>query len=115
MSLITWNTEANAPCCPGEILGPKIREQDSRGRFKWAQQSVLVQTDWDYPGVAGSFGWNMAEVQQEERTAPCDHSGTDGTVTCPECSLTATDFISAAYDWLISNDGATAEDPGYFS
>jgi hypothetical protein len=98
---ITWNTDVDAPCA-GEILA-----EDGR--------SVLVQTDWDYPGTANTFGWDMRAAQQEDRREnPCEHDGTDGTVPCRACGLTATDFISAAYDWLRANDGATAEDPGYF-
>lgn len=107
---ITWNTDVNAPGCPGEILG-----EDGR--------SILIQTDWDYPGTARTFGWTLDTVQrkpteQEEENGAdvphCDHDGTDGTVDCKECGCTAGDFISAAYDWLADNDGATADDPGYF-
>lgn len=130
MGHITWNTEVNAPCCPGEILS-----DDGR--------SILIQTDWDYPGVAASFGWDITAVQAcnrrgcghvtteapDNRDTPdgevyicpecereadcCEHCGTDGTVDC-ECGVTATDFISAARDWLESNDGITVMDPGYF-
>ena len=103
--MITWNTEINAPCCPGEILGPN-------------GQSILVQTDWDYPGVASTFGWSIQDVQAQGTRyyglAPCDHSGTDGTVDCPDCGLKAITFINAAGNWLRENDGATADDPGYF-
>lgn len=139
---ITWNTDVNAPGCPGEILA-----EDGR--------SVLVQTDWDYPGVASTFGWTTKSVQQagprpdfdysaecgvlkcEECGAvlypmevengecpdcggeckpfvPCDHSSTDGTVDCKECGCTAGAFIRSAGEWLSDNDGATTEDPGYF-
>lgn len=96
---IRWSTDVNAPCCPGEIVA-----EDG--------ETILIQTDWDYPGVAQSFGWSLREIQRPD--GDCDHDGTDGTVPCRECGLTQTDFISAAYDWLVSNDGATAEDPGYF-
>ena len=98
---ITWNTEVNAPCCPGEIV-------NGDGR------SVLVQTDWDFPSVAGSFGWSPNFVQVcDEPGRYCDHDGTDGTVDC-SCGVTAGDFISAARGWLDDHDGATVEDPGYF-
>lgn len=70
-------------------------------------RSVLVQTDWDYPGTARTFGWNMAEEK-------CAHTGTDGTVNCPDCGKTATAFISEAGAYLDDNIGAEAEDPGYF-
>jgi len=125
---VTWNTDVNAPCCPGEII------DDDTGR------TLLIQTDWDYPGVAGCFGWSLRNVQRcpecdsrdvepipdwrggvnaecqacGEVFGPCDHSGTDGTVDCPECGIPAGEFIGAAGEWLRDNDGATAEDPGYF-
>lgn len=47
-------------------------------------------------------------------TNGCDHAGTDGTVTCPACKATASEFISAAWDYLAAHSGATATDPGYF-
>ena len=97
MAQITWNTEVNAPCCPGEILGPN-------------GQSVLIQTDWDYPGVASSFGWNIADVGD----GSCQHESTDGTIDCRECNVTVGDFITAALEWLDDHHGATADDPGYF-
>jgi len=133
MVQITWNTDVNAPCCLGEILADN-------------GESVLIQTDWDYPGVASTFGWSVQNVQkpiaertlqsaltdldgidtlaeltrlvgecwQDESENPCRHSETDGTVDCPECGVTAGEFIGAASEWLSDNDGATADDPGYF-
>lgn len=106
MSTITWNTDVNAPGCAGEILS-----EDE-------EQSVLVQVDYDAPAVASIFGWDIRDVQAEDEngevTAPCAHSGTDGTVDCPACGIKAATFIAAALDWLADNDGAQAEDPGYF-
>jgi hypothetical protein len=102
---IYWDTDVRAPCCPGQIVS-----EDG--------QSVLVQTDWDYPSVAGTFGWNIGEVQVQNAGyygVACDHSGTDGTIDCPDCGVKAGAFIGAAYDYLIENDGASVEDPGYFS
>lgn len=159
-------------------------------------QDLLIQTDWDYPGIASTFGWSIGEVQPETRISAfnrfelpmpkdcacdchhqgvcdedvaywakeldrpknitpellkaelkeygawdneqlnddsanwkrliwiaagnlqedtCKHDKTDGTVDCPDCGLTASQFISAAREWLDDNDGAQAEDPGYFS
>lgn len=109
MGVITWNTDINAPCCPGEIVA-----DDGR--------TLLIQTDWDYPSVASTFGWNMMDVQKwpnedelrKNTFEPCYHEATDGTIPCKECGVTASEFISAAYDWLCNNDGATADDPGYF-
>lgn len=119
MPTITWNTDVNAPCCPGEILA-----EDGR--------SILVQVDTDYPGVASTFGWSpdhvqacpdCGQVQQrgyvcEECGAPmryCPHDGTDGTVDCPDCGIPSTDFIGAAREYLADHDGAMADDPGYFA
>lgn len=130
MAKITRNTNCNAPGCLGMIEHPDGR-------------TVLVQTDWDYPGVASTFGWSLALVQRAphyccgeeapcddpactectaarelaaeiEECGPCDHDRTDGTIDCPDCGVTAGEFISAAADWLSENDGATADDPGYF-
>jgi hypothetical protein len=101
MSRIYFDTECNAPC-----VGMIVLASDT-------SRTVLVQTDWDYPGVAQSFGWSLTELQRNRRT-PCQHSGTDGTIDCPDCGIPASEFISAAGDWLQSNDGVSAEDPGYF-
>lgn len=124
---ITWSTDVNAPCCPGEIIA-----DDGR--------SVLIQTDWDYPGTATAFGWSTIEVQRCpkcggqckgddgvyfvcescEEEPPlhherCDHDGTDGTVDCESCGCKASQFIQAADEWLADHDGAQADDPGYFT
>lgn len=62
--------------------------------------TVCFQTDWDFPGLASTFGW-----------APC-HSSTDGTIDCPECGKTAGSMIQEAREWL--DDGPEpVEDPGY--
>lgn len=142
MSKITWDTDCNAPCCAGRIVAEDGRD-------------ILVQTDWDWPSVASTFGWSVADVQNAkregefdwkaecgvfkcpecssawypmeleqglcpdcdcaaERFTPCEHEATDGTVPCKACGLKPGDFIAAAGDYLDDNDGATADDPGYF-
>lgn len=78
------------------------------------EDDVLVQVDYDYPGTASDFGWSVASVGGS-RYSWCGHDGTDGTIGCSACGLTATDFISSAADYLDSHDGATADDPGYFT
>lgn len=100
---ITWNTDVDAPCI-GEIIA-------SDGKT-----TRLVQSDWDYPGVASTFGWTIQNVQKDDDPTYnfCEHSGTDGTVDCKECGITASEFITSAGNWLSDNDGVTAEDPGYF-
>lgn len=75
-------------------------------------KDILVQTDWDLPGIASTFGWSLREVQLPDQD--CEHPNTDGTIDCECCGLKASQFIAAAGEWLNDNDGATAEDPGYF-
>jgi hypothetical protein len=55
--------------------------------------SVLIQTDWDYPGVANCMGW-----------APC-HPETDGTIDCPECGVSASSMIMAASEHIREHAG----------
>lgn len=63
--------------------------------------SRLVQWDWDFPLVAGAFGWE-----------PCSCGSTDGTIDCEH--RTVRDMIWDAYEYLASRIGETIEDPGYF-
>ena len=80
------------------------------GQFGWdyllvndeTGEDVLIQTDWDYPGVASSFGF-----------VPCDCGETDGTVDCSH--KTASDMIQSAAAYLDENIGESVDDPGYFS
>ena len=68
---------------------------------------MLVQVDWDYPGIASMFGWSPC---------PCGDGSTDGTVDCP-CGRTAGEMIESARKYL--NDAVAeewmGEDPGYFN
>ena len=65
-------------------------------------KNILIQTDWDYAGVASTFGW-----------VPCDKCGdTDGTVDCKH--KTASQMIAEAQQYLDDHIGDTVEDPGYF-
>lgn len=99
--------DSNPKDAPGCL---KIVAEDGR--------ALLIQTDWDWPGVASSFGWSIKSVQQtgEEcfQLGWCEHRATDGTVPCPDCGLIASDFIGAARQWMDENDGAEVEDIGYF-
>jgi hypothetical protein len=99
---------SDAPCCV------KIIAEDGRG--------ILIQTDRDFPGIASNFGWNLVKVQapghgygSDYYRPTCEHRASDGTVNCPECGVTASDFICSARQWIDDNDGAEAEDPGYFN
>lgn len=106
MTITLDSRPIDAPCCV------KVKADDGR--------DVLIQTDWDWPGVASTFGWSPVRVQvngiDREQIGEffCRHSGTDGTVDCPDCKVTASEFIQAARQWLDDNDGAETEDPGYF-
>jgi hypothetical protein len=64
-------------------------------------QDVLIQTDYDFPGIASSFGW-----------VSCKCGFTDGTVDCKH--KTASEMIEDAGKYLDDHIGDTIEDPGYF-
>ena len=126
--MIYIDTDCNAPCCPCKIVD------------KESGKDILVQTDFDYPGFASTFGWNLREVKPEEpsdyetewkdnteldeteraafalyeKQCACDHDDTDGTIDCEHCGLDAMVFITSAGAYLEKNDGKEAEDPGYF-
>ena len=99
-----------APCC--FILAR--RRDDGTYDARDEHNTVLVQSDRDWPGIAQAFGWDIRRAQPgvicESR-----HSGTDGTIDCPECNYRAEYFIEEAGEWLHENIGATASDPGYFT
>jgi hypothetical protein len=64
-------------------------------------RDILVQTDWDFPGLASTFGWS-----------PCFCGATDGTVYCDH--KTADEMIADAREFLTAHVGDAADDPGYF-
>jgi len=64
-------------------------------------RDLLIQVDWDYPGIASVFGWS-----------PCLCGQTDGTVDCGH--RTASEMIGEAGEFLRDHLGDTADDPGYF-
>ena len=70
-----------------------------------ATKFTLVQTDWDYPGIAQSMGWSLRDVQADGQS--CRHDGTDGTVKCPDCGIDAVDFIAAASKYIYDHAGET--------
>ena len=80
------------------------------------KHSLLVQTDWDFPGLAESFGWSLRSVQWPiEDSDHCDHDSTDGTIACPDCGMPVSRFIGAAQEYLDDNNGKIVEDAGYFA
>lgn len=74
--------------------------------------TIYIQTDWDYPPVARTFGW-----QAPRGPGGCEHDGTDGTINCPDCGMKVGRFIDSARRFLdkIAHDNVVVEDPGYFS
>lgn len=73
-----------APC--GFLI---VRDGDD----PYGGETVLVQSDWDFPGVASHMGF-----------VPCaDCDQTDGTVNCAH--RTASDMISAAYKYAREHAG----------
>ena len=89
---------------PANALGnPVIHRVLGTGRFfSGVPASVLVQTDYDYAGVASTFGW-----------VPCqDCTETDGTVACAHRDVS--EMLSEALQYLEDHDGDEVEDPGYF-
>lgn len=65
-------------------------------------QTVLIQSDWDFLGVAIRLGWQA-----------CQCGGTDGTVDCEQCKRIASGMIAEAYDWIREREGeefSTLED-----
>ena len=64
-------------------------------------ESVLFQTDWDFPGLARTLGWNMKVKGRRN----CLHSSTDGTVACVACGAQAGEFIQSAIEFLDKHDG----------
>jgi len=83
-------------------LMPVNKRLQKQLRRETGEETVLFQTDWDFPGLARSLGWN-GKIGREH----CEHRGTDGTVTCPDCGKTASDFIQAAQSWLDDHCGNT--------
>lgn len=94
------------------------------GRYGWDYfivhddgREILIQSDWDYPATASTFGWSSACNYNEDGEYDGGGCGTDGTVDCgPGCRKphTATEHIQNAGDFLDEHIGARASDPGYF-
>lgn len=70
-------------------------------------EDLLIQTDWDYPGVASTFGWSPCTGCRKA----CKGE-TDGTIDCAR--RTAGAHISSAQEYLDKHIGDEVDDPGYF-
>lgn len=96
----------------GYTLTPANRRIARQLEDATGNDSVFFQTDWDFPALARTMGWN-GKLGRER----CQHRSTDGTVTCKECGKTAGDFIAAAQSWLDDHCGQTFRGRGeeYFN
>lgn len=65
-------------------------------------ESMLVQVDWDFAGLASAFSWRA-----------CKCGETDGTVDCPH--RTTDEMLGEFRHYLDCQLGETVDDPGYFS
>jgi len=101
-----------APCCLFicRVTNPEAGE----GHYDWntrdEKNTVLIQTDDDYPSIAESFGWRCPGVDDEPRDIDCQHNacganteGCDGVADCVRLFL----------DDCVEK-GTVVEDPGYF-
>lgn len=85
----------NAPCCVLiELVG--------------LNRDKLFQTDYEFPFVAGLFGWRVGFVGNGR----CPHKSTDGTIPCADCGLSASMFIQSARNWIDEKDGQEVEVDG---
>jgi hypothetical protein len=104
---VTFEEASRADSLENKESGITLEE----GQFGWdyilrdnaTGEERLIQTDYNYPGVASTFGWPGHE-----------HGETDGTVDCPVCGKKALEMINEAQAWLDEHIGETVEDPGYF-
>ena len=70
-------------------------------------RDLLIQSEWDYPATAMTFGWNPCT-----RCRRTCKGASDGTINCPR--RTASEHIASAQTWLDRNIGRRVPDPGYF-
>lgn len=92
----------NCPCA--FELFPVSERLARKYKRESGHESVLFQVDWDYPSLAQTLGWMF-------RSPKCNHCHTDGTIDCPECGKTASQFIEEAHEYLNANVGRHFNDP----
>lgn len=73
-------------------------------------RSRTVLTDYDFPGLAQSFGMVLRHKPKCE-----DRGSTDGTIPCLVCNTPVSTFIQQARTYLDNHIGKVVDDPGYFS
>lgn len=69
------------PCCPCLIVAEDGRD-------------ILVQSDWDYPGFASTFGWSVRNVQKCPQCGELSRPNTinGANFVCDECAYNADDW-----------------------
>jgi hypothetical protein len=90
---------------PGEIT-PELLALELKEYGAWNAEE-LSDDDANWHRIVWLAAGNLKDDM-------CEHANTDGTVDCPKCGVKASQFIQEARQWLDDNDGAEAEDPGYF-
>lgn len=86
------------PGSTGFLIVPKGGRPDKEPRHgSNLPDNILVQSDFEFPGVASRMGWQ-----------PCSQcKNTDGTVDCDH--RTATEMISSALHYLEAHEGERYE------
>ncbi len=82
------------------LLTPQNKKIAKQFKKQTGHDDLIFQTDWDFPALASTLGWNL-KIGREK----CKHEKTDGTIDCPDCGKKAGDFIYAAQQWLDKHDG----------
>ena len=62
---------------------------------KYIGGGQYVGTDWDYPSAVRSLGYGL-----RRRGERCNHTGTDGTIDCPDCGKPTSKFIEESGEIL---------------
>ena len=75
-------------------------------------ESMICTIDHQFPQLARDCGWDMTQTTTAGYEG-CQHSGTDGSIDCPECGTPASGFIAAARKYL-DRGPYTCENNGYF-
>lgn len=87
----------------GDYLLVKVDWDEKSQSWQETGRDILVQTDWDFPGTASTFGWIACnQCNQTDGTVDCDHH-------------TVSEMIQDAIHYLDDHIGNIVEDPGYFS
>lgn len=86
--------------CDGNFGWDYVLEHDD-GRM------LLIQSDWEYPGAAMTFGWSPCS-----RCRRSCHGASDGTIDCARRSVS--EHLASAQEWLDDHIGKRVIDPGYF-